>query len=319
MAIIRWGILGTGAIAHKFASDMQYVGNGEIVAVGSRRRDTAAAFANTHGVSRSHGSYEALCADDEVDAIYVATPHSMHLPNGQAALEHGKAVLCEKPITTSSSEAQALIATAATRGRPLMEAMWTYFLPALQAARGWVEGGRIGRIRHIRADFGFSVAVDPASRLFDPALGGGAILDIGIYPIALAWYFLARDPVEIRVVGRRTSTGVDDDATMLFDFGEVTATLTTSFRCKLVNSAQIIGTEGIVLIPDFWQATEAELWVDGQTVERFKDPRAGFGLHYETESFGEDILAGRQQSSVVGWNTSLALQRLMERVRAEIP
>ena len=319
MATIRWGVLGTGAIAHQFTQDMNFVENGRVVAVGSRRLETASSFASQYGIGRHHGSYEALCADAEVDAVYIATPHSLHLDNARAAFAEGKAVLCEKPLTPSLEESEAMIAAAEASRKPLMEAMWTYFLPAVLQARTWFQEGRIGELRHIQADFGFPVDFNPKSRLYAPELAGGAILDMGIYPIAFAWLVRPQPPATIQVVGRRAPTGVDDDVAMLFDYGDCTATLTTSFRSKLKNVGRIVGDKGFIELPDFWRAREAHLFIESECVESFNDGRSSHGLCYETFAFGEDVLANRQESVTVPWSTTLAFQKVMSRVLQAVP
>ena len=322
MSTVRWGVLGTGAIAHQFVQDMPFVDNGTVAAVGSRRTETAAAFAEQYGIGRVHSSYEALCADAEVDAIYIATPHSHHLENARMAFAGGKAVLCEKPIAPSLDETDAMIAAAKAADLPLMEAMWTYFLPAVRRARAWFDDGRIGQLRHIQADFGFHVPFDPKSRLFAPELAGGAMLDVGIYPIALAWLFATRSPERVQAVGRRAASGVDDDVAMLFDYGDCTATLLASFRSPLKNTARIVGTEGYIELPEFWRARQAELYVNNEPVDTFRDERTSHGLCYETESFGGDVLAGRKESATVSWSTTRVFQEHIDRVlraMAQVP
>ena len=319
MTAIRWGVLGTGKIAHQFAQDMEFVNNGRLVAVGSRRADTAQAFASQYGIEHVHDSYEALCAAPSVDAVYVATPHNLHLDNARTAFAHGKAVLCEKPLTPNVDETEAMFTAAEAAQAPLMEAMWTYFLPAVQQARRWYEDGRIGELRHIQADFGFNVNFDPKSRLFAPELAGGAMLDIGIYPLALTWLFMARDPVRVQVVGRRAPTGVDDDVAMLLEFDGCTAMLAASFRCKFKNVARVVGTDGFIELPDFWRASEAHLFANGEQVDAFRDGRTSNGLCYETSSFGDDVLAGRKESAIVPWSTTRALQKHIDRVLQAVP
>jgi len=311
MKTIRWGIVSTGKIAHKFARDFRFVEGGELAAVASRKEASARSFASEHGIPRAHGSYRALFEDPEVDAVYVATPHTLHASNTLDAMRAGKAVLCEKPITTTPVECRALFEGAAATGGYLMEAIWTYFLPAVQKAKGWVEAGRIGAIRHVKADFGYPVPFDPVSRLFDPNLAGGALLDMGIYPIAIAWYFLAADPERVDVTVRRAKNGVDDDVVMVFDYQDAVATLATSFRCRLQNAAYIIGEEGYIAIPDFWRARECALFRMDEEIDRFSDGRKSLGYNYETVAVAEDLRAGRTQSPTVPWTTSMKLQEHM--------
>ncbi|MEL7363448.1 MAG: Gfo/Idh/MocA family oxidoreductase, partial [Bacteroidota bacterium] len=187
---VRWGIVGTGVIAAEFARVFPIVKSATLAAIASRDEVRAEAFAREHSAAWFHGSYEALFADPDIDAVYIATPHSHHATNTIAALRAGKAVLCEKPLTPTLTEAQAVVDVARQTGGYLAEGMWTYFLPAIQTARRWVADGRIGRVLRIHADFGYPQPYDPASRFYDPALAGGALLDMGVYPVALAWLFL---------------------------------------------------------------------------------------------------------------------------------
>ncbi|MFN8568711.1 MAG: Gfo/Idh/MocA family oxidoreductase [Kouleothrix sp.] len=186
MSIIRWGILGTGSIAGQFARGLAALDDAKLVAVGSRTAAAAAGFAQRVGAERAHGSYAELAHDPQVDAIYIATPHPLHHANTLLCLGAGKAVLCEKPFAINAGEAAAMIDAARARGLFLMEAMWTRFLPHMLRLRELLAAGVIGELRMLQADFGFRTEFNPHSRLFDPALGGGALLDVGIYPVSLA-------------------------------------------------------------------------------------------------------------------------------------
>ncbi len=312
MESIKWGIISTGNIAHSFTQDFKFVNNGELVAVASRSKEKATQFANQYNIPKAYGDYDNLFEDDEIDAIYVATPHNFHFDNSSNALKAGKAVLCEKPITVNPQECRDLIDLSQTTGNYLMEALWTYFLPAILKAQEWVKEGKIGDIKHIKADFGNPVPFDPESRMYSPDLAGGALLDMGIYPIALAWLFLKKDPDNISVISKKAPTGVDDDVTMLFDYVDVTATLTTSFRCKLPNCAYIIGDKGYIRIPDFWQAKECFLYnnVD-KCVEHYVDDRKSIGLNFEIDTVNSDLLNYKKESEVMPLSYSLKLQEHM--------
>ena len=281
-------------------------------------RPRAEAFARAHGVARAHSSYAALYADGGVDAVYVATPHSHHVENAGDALRADKAVLCEKPLATTPADARALVDLARETGRYLAEGMWTYFLPAIQTAQSWVADGRIGEVVHVRADFGYDQTYDPDGRLYNPDLAGGAVLDMGVYPVALAWLFLQRDPTEIVAVGHRAPTGVEDDVTMRFDYPGAVATLATSFRGRYPNAAYVVGTEGTVHIPDFFRAGACELLRGDDLVDRFEDGRAGGGFEYEITAVSDDVLAGRAESAVVPWAATLAVQEHMARVLEQV-
>ena len=189
---IRWGILGTGRVAGRFAQALRELDDARLLAAGSRRLATAEAFARHHGVERAYGSYAQLAADPDLDIVYVASPHALHREHSLLCLEAGRAVLCEKPFALNATEAREVIASARSRGLFCMEAMWTRFLPAMRRLTELVDAGAIGELRMVTAQLGFPSEPDPSSRLFDPALGGGALLDLGVYPLALASQLLGR-------------------------------------------------------------------------------------------------------------------------------
>ena len=313
---IQWGIVGAGTIANTFAGDMTHVPNAEVAAVAARSKSSASDFANKYGIGKAYQGYDELYADPDIDAIYVATPHTLHLKNSADALRAGKAVLCEKPITTSAAECQSLIDVATETNGYLMEAMWTWFLPAIQQAKDWVNAGHIGELRHVKAELGYPKTYDPRSRLYDPALAGGCLLDMGVYPIAIARYFTEKSPDDIHVIARHAPNGVDDDIAMLFNYDDCVATLATSFRCKLQNVAFVVGTEGYVAIPNCWSASECHLFQLDKLVDSFTDKRNGLGLEFQIASVSEDILQGFNQSKIVPHSASLAFQQDMDRVRA---
>lgn len=308
MKKIRWGILSTGRIAQKFASDFRYAEGGELVAVASRTKTKADAFAIKYSVPRVFASYQQLLESPHVDAVYIATPHTLHLKYTLDAFEAGKAVMCEKPLTVTPDECRHVIDRARSGGHYLMEAMWTYFLPAVRKAREWVEAGRIGSIAHIKADFGFQVPYDPHTRVYNVTLGGGVMLDMGIYPIAIAWYFMRSDPDRMEVVARRAPNGVEDDVVMVFDYPHATASLSASFRCTLPNRAYIIGEDGFIELPDFWRARECRLYDRNGPVDQFRGERKSLGLNFETTAFNQDLLSGRNESEVMPLTTSLSFQ-----------
>ena len=312
---IRWGIVSAGTIANTFAADMVHVPNAEVAAVAARSLDSAAEFADKYGIGKTYQGYEKLFSDPDIDAVYIGTPHTLHSENSADALRAGKAVLCEKPITTSAAECQKLLDVANATGSYLMEAMWTWFLPAVRKAKEWVDSGRIGELRHIKAELGYAKPYDPHSRLYDPSLAGGCLLDMGIYPIAIARYFTEKSPEGIHVVSRHAPNGVDDDVAMLFNYDNCIATLATSFRCKLPNTAYIIGTEGYIAIPHGWSARECQLFVMHDQVDEFVDGRRGSGFEFQIASVSDDIMQGRKESAVVTHAASLAFQQDMDRVR----
>jgi len=315
MGKVRWGIVSAGTIANTFATDIVHVSNAELSAVAARTQESATKFANQYGISKAYQGYDKLFADPDINAIYIGTPHTLHYQNACDAMRAGKAVLCEKPITVCADECAALLDVAAETGSYLMEAMWTWFLPAVRKAKEWVDSGRIGELRQIKAELGYPKPYNPRSRIYDTALAGGCLLDMGIYPIAIARYFTEKSPDAIHVVSRHAPNGVDDDVAMLFNYDTCIATLATSFRCKLPNTAYIIGTEGYIAMPHGWSARECQLFVMHDQVDEFVDGRRGSGFEFQIASVSDDIMQGRKESAVVTHAASLALQQDMDRVR----
>lgn len=315
---IRWGILSTARISHQFARDFSHAAGGELVAVASRTGGKAQAFADQYGIPVAYGSYAELLADDRIDAVYVSTPHTLHHANSLEAMVAGKAVLCEKPLTVNPADARSLIAAAEHAGVYLMEAMWTWLLPAVRTALGWYRAGRIGRLLHVKADFGYPMPFDPAARVYARELGGGCLLDMGIYPIALAWLFVRQDPKACHAVAHFAPNGVEDDVLMRFDYGDCQASLATSFRCKLPNTAWIIGERGQIAIPDFWRARECTLYRLDERVDHFVDDRKGGGFEFEIEAVNRDLQAGRTRPQVVTAEDSVRFQDHMALVSHHI-
>lgn len=314
---IRWGILSTARISHQFARDFGYARGGELVAVASRSLDKARDFASQYGIPRAHGSYEDLYADPEVDAVYISTPNTHHYTNAMDAILAGKAVLCEKPLTVNPAEARSLIEEAAARRVYLMEAMWTWALPAIRQALFWVETERIGEVRQIKADFGYPMPYDPASRLYSRDLGGGCVLDLGVYPVALAALFFDGLPTDCRVHAQHALSGVEDEVEMNLDFGDRRAVLAASFRRRLPNAAYIEGDEGLIVIPEFWKARSCHLYRQGQGSDHYRSTRKGGGFEHQIEAVNRDLQASFSHPEVVTWADSLRFQDIMARVLRE--
>ena len=248
MRRIRWGILGTGNIAQVFAADLSFVQDSEIVAVGSRREKSAEEFGRRFGLLHRHASYEALACDPEVDVVYIATPHVFHKDNMLLCLDAGKHVLCEKPFTLNAQQATEAIALARQNKKFLMEAMWTRFLPIFAKVRELISNGLIGDIRMFMADFGVRFPFHPESRLFNPELGGGALLDLGVYPVSLA-SMLFGTPTEVTSLAHLGETGVDEQSAMLLKYSEgQLAILSSAMRIGTKREALIFGTGGYIKI-----------------------------------------------------------------------
>lgn len=313
---IRWGILGLGAIAHSFAKGLQVVREAKLVAVGSRSKEKADAFADQYGVSRRHESYAALARDPDVDAIYIATPHTLHKENSLLCLEAGKSVLCEKPMAVNAREVGDMITCARTNGVLLMEAMWTRFLPLTGKVREWLREGAIGEVRILTADLGFRAGWNPQGRLLNPELAGGALLDVGVYPVAYASMVFGGPPSRVTGIAHLGPTGVDEQAAMTlgYDQGQL-ALLHCAIRTRTPQEAWIIGTEGSIHVPHFWRAGSATLERQGSDPERVEMPFSGNGYNYEAEEVVRCLREGRPESELMPLDESLSILRTMDRLR----
>lgn len=316
----RWGILGPGKIAEKFATGLTAVDDAEIAAVGSRDHSRAQEFADRHGAPRAYGSYEELAADTDVDAVYVATPHTFHKEHSLLCLEAGKAVLCEKPFTINEADSRTVVEFAREKGVLLVEAMWTRFLPVSAQVRQWIAEGRIGQVRMVMADFGFRAGkVDPKGRLFDPALGGGGILDVGVYPVSYASMIFGAEPERVACFADMGETGVDEQAAMMIDYGkDKVASLTTGVRTMTPHQAWILGEKGRIFVDAFWHSELARLEEQGAEAVEFKAPHLSNGYEYEAMEVGKCLAEGRIQSDIMPWDETLRVMRTLDRIRAEI-
>ncbi len=316
---VRWGIIGPGKIAQKFADGLKSVPGAKLVAVGSRSQERARAFADTYGAQQAFGSYAELAAAPGIDAVYVATPHPHHAAPTADCLNNGKAVLCEKPFTVNAGELEPLVGLARQRKVFLMEAMWTRYLPIMDVVWGWIGSGRIGEPRMVQADFGFRAGWDPDGRLLNPALAGGSLLDVGIYTISFASrVFGGRQPTQVTGVAHLGETGVDEQmsAVLQYDNGGL-ASLISAVRTNTLHSATIMGTEGRIQVsPPFWRATTATLTTGGksETVER---PHTANGYEYEAMEVGRCLREGLTESPRMTLDESLVIMRIMDTLRAK--
>lgn len=312
---IRWGIVGTGQMASTFAADFEYADGAELVAVGSRSTAGAERFARAHSVPRPHGSYRALIDDPDVDVLYVATPHPQHFEVARAAIEAGKPVVIEKSFTATYDGTARLVELARERGVFLMEAMWTRFLPAVAYARELVRDGEIGDVHLVQADLGAYRAFDPANRIFDPALGGGATLDLGVYVVAIAQLFLGA-PDRVRAVGTRYENGVDATVaiTLEYDDGRA-ASLACSLESQTPGRAVVMATGGsIELEPRFHHPESIVVQHSAQQPQRIKFANRGRGYAHEIMAVSDDLRAGRTESEVMPLDDTLVEQRTLQQV-----
>ncbi|UII26711.1 Gfo/Idh/MocA family oxidoreductase [Fulvivirga maritima] len=318
--MIKWGIIGTGTIVHRFLNDFPFAEGGQLAAIASRNIERANEVATAYKIPKAYGSYEALLQDPQVDAIYIGTPHHLHYENTIACLEAGKAVLCEKPISVNTDMVKGMFAKAEEKRTFLMEAMWTYFLPPVLVAQQWVNEGQIGKLKMIKADFGFTGNFSPDHRLFNPNMAGGALLDVGIYPIALALLFAQSTPKDIMANAIIGETGVDETNSIEIKFENgVIAQLTSSVTDKFPNKGYIYGTEGYIEIPNFWEAKTAKLHrYDEEGSEEFVDARKPMGFNYEIEEVNQCLMDGKLSSSTMGLKQSMDLIGVMDQVRSII-
>ena len=315
---IRWGILGTGAIARSFAGDLVFAPGHEVEAVGSRSADKAADFAQQLSC-RPHASYEALCADPRVDIIYVATPHNFHHPHALLALAHGKPVLVEKPFTVNARQAREVITAARAAGLFCMEAMWTRFLPATRQVLAWIAEGAIGEVRQIAADFGFRTPFNPQSRLFAPALAGGALLDVGVYTVAYACGAAGRSPDHVAAAATLGASGVDENTALLLAWTNGPfATLTCALNTQTPNRAVICGTEGRIEVPWFWRADAATLIRKDQPGVTEALPPLGKGFAHEAIEVARCLQAGLTESPLMPVDETLSIMECLDEARRQI-
>lgn len=315
--VIRWGILAPGKIAHKFALGLQSVPEAKLHAIASRDKEKAEDFADQYGAPVSYGSYGELAADPQVDVIYIATPHTFHMENTLLCLNNGKGVLCEKPLAINASQVRKMLASAQQNQCFLMEALWTRFLPSMEKTAELIAGGAIGAVQELQADFGFKAHYEPASRLFDPHLGGGALLDIGIYPLFFA-QFLFGKPAKVQARAILAPTGVDESCQVDLHYpGGQKAQLQFTLKEDTPIEALILGDRGKITLPNRWYHP-VNLFLDQDNSPReIEIDYQGNGYNYQAIEVMECIRSGRIQSSRWSHDFSLQLMELMDEIRRQ--
>ena len=319
---IRWGILSTGAIARQFAQGLAFVPGAELIAVGSRTQEAAERFGVDFDAPHRHASYQAVAEDPEVDVVYIGTPHNLHCDNTLMCLEAGKPVLCEKPFAINAFQAERMVARARSKRLFLMEALWTRYLPAMIELRRLLAAGTIGPIRMIEADFGFRPEYDPLGRLYNPDLGGGALLDIGIYPISLTAMLLGL-PARMTAMAELGRTGVDERSAVVLAYpGGELAVLTFSLTTDMPSEILVLGTEGWIRVHGPIYRPE-KLTVSLKSMRGARDEREiplsvkGNGYNYEAVEVMRCLREGRLESPGMTLDESLAIMRLMDGIRAQ--
>jgi len=310
--------MGPGKIAHKFVHGLQIIPDAKVYSVGSRSAERAANFAGQYGAEKAYGSYLELAQDPETEIIYVATPHPFHYENTLMCLENGKAVLCEKPFTINSRQLMHLVKVARNNRVFLMEALWSRFLPSINKVLEIRDSGNLGAIRFIQADFGFRGEYNPLNRLFNPSLGGGALLDIGIYPVFLAVVLLGR-PDEIKAISRFSDTRVDESTSMILTWKDwAMANLSCTFMLDTPIQAEIIFDKGrIRLHPKWFTPTTLTLVKEDKTEETIRFEEKGNGYQYQAIECMRCLRAGLTESPVMSLDFSLLLMETLDRIRKE--
>ena len=320
MEIIRWGILGCGRIARKFVADLSLVQDARLTALGARRLEDAQTFAKEFPAPHVHGSYEDLVTDPEVDVIYVATPHALHHEHTLLCLKHGKAVLCEKAFALNLRQAQEMVNVSKKSGVFLMEALWSKFLPQFQKMQELITSGELGEIRNVLVDFGFIPQAPIPPRLYDPALGGGSLLDIGIYNVFLVLSVLGR-PDTIEASMTPSPEGVDQQCAALFKYQNgAMAQLFSSLTSNLGTEADIGGTKNRMRLTSRFYAPSAKIELFSgreetkQTIPVQKE--SGSGYQYEARHVGDCLRKGLIESPVMTHADSLLIMETMDRIRS---
>ena len=319
MKTIKWGIIGSGRIASIFAKALNSLDHTELVAISSRDLDRATEFANRFHIKNAYGSYEELVKDPEIDVIYIATPHTEHKANAALCITHGKAVLCEKPFTLNQQEAQYLISLAKEHKVFLMEAMWTKFLPTTKVVKNWIKDKIIGEVKYFNVSFGYATEFDLNSRVYNPKVAGGALLDVGVYSIAYVIHMMDKLPDQVVSSAYLGKSNVDEMNVIAFRFNEgVLADLSSAISANTGKDAVIIGDKGKIIVPNFWTAESAELYDDkGNLIDAFLLPFTVNGYVYEAEEVNRCIREGKIESEVIPLQDTLDIIKIMDGMRAE--
>ena len=315
----KWGILGTGGIARAFARELSFLNNHIVAAVGSRNQESAENFAIEFPGCRSHASYEALVTDPDIDAIYVATPHPMHVKHTVLALNAGKPVLCEKPFSINAAEARTMVEASIENNVALLEAMWMRFLPHIYEVRKIVASGILGEIISVSADHGQRLADQGIARLIEPSLAGGALLDLGIYPVSFAHMVLGV-PSKIEAAAVMTDKGVDASTSMLFTYATgAQAILSTTMVAQTPCRAVISGVNGWLEIDrTFYNPTSMRVHLYDGTVTEYPSAYQGHGLREQAMEFERIVRAGKYESEFLTHKHTLEIMELMDQIRNKI-
>jgi predicted dehydrogenase len=314
----NWGIIGCGQIAGKFAESLQVLSNADLYAAASRSGEKARSFSKKYRVRKWYDSYEKLTEDPAIDAIYIATPHNLHFEHAMLCIRNGKAVLCEKPLTVNEKEARNMVESAKQAQLFLMEAFWTRFLPSTIKLNQLLKDGIIGEIKLLQADFGYNMPFDANHRSYNPDLAGGALLDVGIYPINFAQMIFKDDPDEIKSTFIPAATGVDAQSAYIFTYPDGSlAVMNAAVNVDTQHNAWIYGTEGFIHMPEFFHATKIHVERTDGFRETFTVPFKSTGYSYEAQEVMECLNGGELESKVMPLAESLKIMRIMDAIRTQ--
>jgi predicted dehydrogenase len=318
MKTINWGIIGCGNIANKFIKALKTFDNAKLMGVASKSGDNAKQYAKKYDVPYFYNNYNDLALNPEIDVVYIANSHNFHKESAMICINNGKAVLCEKSLTVNAAEAIQLVNAARSKQVFLMEAMWSRFQPVTRKVMELIEKKIIGDIRLLTVGFGFKANYDEGNRLFNPRLAGGALLDVGIYPVSLASLIFGKKPTEIKSNAVIGTTGVDESSSYFFtyDNGE-TALLNSSLTYKNSQLATIIGTKGIIQIPSFWMAEKLIVEIENKNPVTYDYPLRCNGYEYEIEEVMQCLREGKTESSIMPLDESLDIMQTMDQLRSQ--
>ncbi len=317
MKKIRWGIVGPGEIANKFAKAIKNVEEAELVAVASRSEERGRAFAEKYNIEKVFGSYEAMASFEEIDAVYISTPHPFHKPCAEIFLNAGKHILCEKPLCVNAKEAEALSKCAKKNNVFLMEAMWTRFIPAIMRAQELVQNGAIGEVRGIKADFCYASSPAEEAKLFQNGMAGGSLLDVGVYGLHFTSLFLGNDPVSVSAEAC-VEDGCDSITNVLLRYaGGAIASISSATKLEKPADAYIYGTKGYIYMPHFYGAQELFLRT-AEEETHISAPSIGAGFEEEIKEACRCIEGGKTESAILPHSESIAMLRLMDKIRGII-
>ncbi len=314
--MVRWGIVGTGSIANKFAKAVKNADNAKLVAVASRTKESADAFGDKYDIEKRFASYEDLATFDGVDAVYIALPHTLHAPTTKLFMESGKHVLCEKPITINEKELLEIINLNADKKVYVMEALWTRFLPTINKIKSMIDQDIIGDVLEISADFCYN-CIDHSKMIYDNAYAGGSLLDVGIYGLNFASIFLGDNVTDIKTAAK-VKCGVDERLNVLLTYENgAIARISSAITLEKPATAYIYGTKGYIRIPTFFGPSQFEVTVSGKTT-KYEVPFKGNGFEEEIEECNKNILNGKTQSDIMPLSKSLIITKLMDKIREQI-